>query len=249
MDVCDPSLQGHSTRAGAARRGDRPAARVDRGCARGLARRRGAARRREGERPPGGAGEDGQAGRRRARRDSGAPGRGRLAHRRCPLTRSRPSVRVVPPRAMGRRGIPDEARRRRHPARRACARGRRRVRRDDLAAPVPRAPRGRRGGLRDRAVRGQRSSIHGSRRSSSRRTPPARSPLQTRSRSRSEARHRSQSEAQTSSFVVVRRITSSVNSVVPASPPRSAVRTPLATASRQPSRIARPAVCAASSSA
>ena len=38
-----------------------------------------------------------------------------------------------------------------------------------------------------------------------------------------------------------RRITSSVNSVVPAWPPRSAVRTPSATASRHASRIARPA--------
>jgi HD-GYP domain-containing protein (c-di-GMP phosphodiesterase class II) len=46
---------------------------------------------------------------------------------------------------------------------------------------------------------------------------------------------------QTSSFDRTRRITSSVNSVVPACPPRSAVRTPSATASRHASRIARAA--------
>ena len=49
------------------------------------------------------------------------------------------------------------------------------------------------------------------------------------------------SDAQTSSFVRTRRITSSVNAVVPWCPPRSAVRTPSATASRVASRIARPA--------
>ncbi len=43
--------------------------------------------------------------------------------------------------------------------------------------------------------------------------------------------------AQTSSFWRTREITSSVNSLVPSSPPRSDVRTPEATASRQASRI------------
>ena len=52
---------------------------------------------------------------------------------------------------------------------------------------------------------------------------------------------------QTSSFCFVRRITSSVNSEVEACPPRSAVRTPSATASSEPSRIARPASWAPSS--
>ncbi len=46
---------------------------------------------------------------------------------------------------------------------------------------------------------------------------------------------------QTSSFSRTRSITSSVNSLEPRWPPRSAVRAPAATASRQASRIARPA--------
>ena len=82
----------------------------------------------------------GPARRARARRDQSAPGRGSLADRRCPVARARTSVRVVPPRALGRRRIPHRARRRRHPARGPCARGRRRVRCDDLAATVPRSP-------------------------------------------------------------------------------------------------------------
>ena len=58
----------------------------------------------------------------------------------------------------------------------------------------------------------------------------------------------SPSVAQTSSLERTREMTSSVNSVVEACPPRSAVRVPADTASRQASRIARPAVRASSSS-
>jgi len=50
-----------------------------------------------------------------------------------------------------------------------------------------------------------------------------------------------QSVAQTSSLAFVRSMTSSVNSVVPEWPPRSAVRTPCATASSAASRTARAA--------
>ncbi len=63
--------------------------------------------------------------------------------------------------------------------------------------------------------------------------------------SRRWAERRAYSADQTSSFCFVRRMTSSVNSLVPAWPAMSAVRTPSATASRQASRIAREA-CAAS---
>ena len=51
MSVCDPSLEGHASRVGAARRGGRPPARLDGRRARGAAARRRAARRRQGERP------------------------------------------------------------------------------------------------------------------------------------------------------------------------------------------------------
>ena len=170
------------------------------------------------------------------------------------------SRRPLPPRAMGRRRLPERTCRVRDPARRAHPRRRRQLRRDDVGPAVPScapgAP-GRGGGraVRRHAVRsGGRRGVSGrmgirafhaagrvrATAGGRRRSGTESEPSSFRARSDPGAARR-QSAAQTSSFVRTRRMTSSVNSLVPAWPPRSAVRTPSATVSRQASRIARPA--------
>ena len=150
----------------------------------------------------------------------------------------------------------------RDPARRAHPRRRRQLRRDDVG-PARTVVRARRPGPRRRSTGAPaRSSIRRSPRrfwthgSPGRSTPPGASGRRPAvvgssgsgsrafivpSEGRPQGLPRRQSAAQTSSFVRTRRMTSSVNSLVPAWPPRSAVRTPSATVSRQASRIARPA--------
>ena len=89
----------------------------------------------------------------RARRDQGASGRRCVADRRRALPRDGTPIRALPPRALGRRRLPDAARRHRDPDRGASARSRGRIRRDDLDGRIAtRSDRGL-GSGRGRAVR------------------------------------------------------------------------------------------------
>ena len=207
-----------------------------------------AARHRQARRPLRGVEQARPAHRGRAVRGAGAR-RDRGTDR-----RSRPGVAggdaggSPPPRALGRRRLPDRACRVGDPARGTHPRSGGQLRRDDLGPAVP-------GGLcassrppKRSTAAPVRSSIPTWRRRSSTRGNPASSASPSRFRERRTATTRSSLYRvdQTSSFVRTRRITSSVNSLVPTWPPRSAVRTPSATASRHDSRIARPATAVSS---
>ena len=125
-------------RQGRRERGGRgPPARLGGGAARGAQARRGPPRRRQGERQGGGADEARPPRRPRAGRDPCAPGRGHVADRRGALAAARAAVRALPPRALGRTRVSDATRRHGDPRRGPDPRGRGRVRRDDVVAPLP----------------------------------------------------------------------------------------------------------------
>ena len=108
MGVCDPSSS-LTPRASVPRRGRRAPARLERRAAGRAEPRRGAPRRGQGQPPSLGAHEARSPERVRDRRDPGAPGRRRVVDRRLQLARDGAPIRPLPPRALGRRRVPDAA--------------------------------------------------------------------------------------------------------------------------------------------
>ena len=242
MAVCDPALGAHAARVAShaeavARRLGWDEARIE-GC--GSALRSTTSARSTSD--PGCSRSPGALDAGRAGDDPRAPRGGGLADRRRPVARRGAAVRPLPPRALGRatatrpggRGtsIPLEGRLL------AVADAF-----DAMTSARPyrgrRSTRGRGGRARSSAAPGRSSTPRSSTRCSARSTPASECRVERAVRRRlrqapaAAGSRPSRASAQTSSFVCVRRITSSVNAVVPWWPPRSAVRMPSATASRQ----------------
>ena len=135
-----------------------------------------AARRRQGQDPAAAARQVRAAHARRGRRDPEPPGRRRTARAAAAAVPRRAPVRPLPPRALGRRGLPGGAERTPHPDRGSDSLDRRRLRRDDLAAAVPPRAHARARAHRGRRPAPARSSTPSRRSSSSTPGPTAGTP-------------------------------------------------------------------------